>query len=33
MRIYGYDYKKANCNTSDFDFKALGYIILSTVLM
>lgn len=24
MRIYGYDYKKANCNASDFDFKALG---------
>lgn len=23
MRIYGFDYKKACCNKSDFDYKAL----------
>ena len=24
MRIYGFDYKKANCHKSDFDFVKLG---------
>lgn len=24
MRIYGFDYKKACCNASDFDVQALG---------
>ncbi len=24
MRIYGFDYRKANCTRADFDFETLG---------
>ena len=24
MRLYGFDYQKANCNQGDFDYKMLG---------